>query len=225
MGTQTLTFEASGGLINASLVMQDKETNTYWAIMQGRAIAGRHAGKTLTTLPTGSKLRWSAWRARHPDTLVLSINGVQHTSNAYRSYFASDKGFDGLQATDKRLPTKALVYAFETAGGIPYAIAQVTAAGGLVERIGAQHYFFYRNHDADDGESTAAFVSRTPVRLVRSAWIAGSCRFTGDGWEAPVDGQGSDCPSRLPGFDTYWYNWSLSNPTTALIRPESPRRP
>ena len=37
---RALNFEASGGLLNASLVMQDKETDTYWSIIEGKAIAG-----------------------------------------------------------------------------------------------------------------------------------------------------------------------------------------
>ena len=48
-----LRFEASGGLLNAALVMQDKETGSYWAIMEGESLAGDYAGTRLEELPLG----------------------------------------------------------------------------------------------------------------------------------------------------------------------------
>ncbi len=70
---KTLDFEPSGGLMNASLVMQDKQTDTYWSIMSGKAEAGALAGTALVELPVSEKVTWAEWSARHPDTLVLSV--------------------------------------------------------------------------------------------------------------------------------------------------------
>ncbi len=70
-----LRFEASGGLMHAALVMRDKETDSYWSIMTGDAIAGDLKGTPLEEWPLGEKAQWGDWSARHPDTLVLSVNG------------------------------------------------------------------------------------------------------------------------------------------------------
>ncbi len=125
---QLLTFEASGGLINSSLVMQDRETNSYWAIMKGEAIAGLKKGTELAELPLGKKMKWKRWKRKHPDTLVLSVNGTE------------------------------------------------------------------------DGQ-----------------WvdISSGCRFDPD--EEVFDGDTESCPKAFKGFDTFWYNWSLNNPSTELL--------
>ena len=39
--------------MNASLVMQDFETDSYWAILQGVSIAGEFKGTKLKELPYG----------------------------------------------------------------------------------------------------------------------------------------------------------------------------
>ena len=218
-GDDTLTFEASGGLIHASLVMQDKETSSYWAIMRGRAIAGDHAGAELRSLPTGTKMTWQAWRREHPRTLVLSIDGYEHAGDAYRSYFDSPRGFNGIRAKDRRLPTKALVYAFDK-GGIPHAVAHALVEDGYAASAADDPVFFYRRPDAADGESTLAFLGSAPFERDGAGWVSGDCRFR----PAERAWQGVNCPQRLSGFDTYWYNWSLSNPSTVLLKPANPRR-
>jgi len=63
-GGQDLRFEASGGLMHAALVMRDKETDTYWSIMTGDAIAGDLRGTPLEELPLGEKAQWKDWVAR-----------------------------------------------------------------------------------------------------------------------------------------------------------------
>ena len=45
-----MNLEASGGLVNASLVMQDQQTDT-WSIMEGEAIAGELNGENSRSFP------------------------------------------------------------------------------------------------------------------------------------------------------------------------------
>ena len=56
-----LRFEPSGGLLHASLILQDKETDTYWSIMEGEALAGELRGASLVELSSGVKARWQDW--------------------------------------------------------------------------------------------------------------------------------------------------------------------
>ena len=74
-GDKTLNFEPSGGLLNSSLVMRDQETDSWWSIMSGTAIGGEEKGTQLKELRLGEKTTWAQWVHRHPDTLVLSIDG------------------------------------------------------------------------------------------------------------------------------------------------------
>lgn len=53
-----LEFEPSGGLLHSALVLQDKQTDTYWSIMTGNAVAGDLSGAPLDELPLGVKAQW-----------------------------------------------------------------------------------------------------------------------------------------------------------------------
>jgi hypothetical protein len=76
--------------------------------------------------------------------------------------------------------------------------------------------FIYRRKKADLFESTAAFVSKGHgFERKDGSWLAldSGARFdekTGDFVGGSVD--------RLNGFDTFWYNWSLNNPETEILR-------
>ena len=100
--------------MHAALVMRDKETDSYWSIMTGDAIAGDLRGTRLEEWSLGEKAQWKDWVARHPNTLVLSVNGEEHVeNNPYDNYFSSDSGFRDIAARDDRLETKAPVFTFQ----------------------------------------------------------------------------------------------------------------
>ena len=211
---QELRFEASGGLTNSSLVMQDKETDTYWSIMQGRAIGGELDGTDLLEMPYGEKLQWSEWKSRHPGSLVLSVRGREWLPDAYAGYWASPDGFRGQSAEDDRLETKTPIYAFEHSGR-KYAVPHEGLAGGRVfEMPDGMHVLLFRSPGSEMFASTFAYIS--PEGFSRSA----------DSWQAAGSGALMDSSTGafaegvevLTGFDTFWYNWSLNNPDTELLR-------
>jgi hypothetical protein len=196
-----LTFEASGGLINASLVMQDRETDSYWAIMRGESVQGELAGAPLKEIAQNRKMRWGEWRQLHPGTLVLSVDGKEDSEENYGEYFASQQGFRELSAVDSRLPTKAPIFAFRL-NEQPYAVPYQSMRGGKTYQLANTELFFYRSPGDGLHDSTRAFIGP-----------AGNCKFEpGQG-----DFVGEECPRPLVGFDTFWYNWSLNNPDTRLL--------
>ncbi len=67
--------------MKASLVMRDRETDSWWSIMTSSAIGGALQGTELDELPIGEKTTWADWRRRYPATLVLSVDGGQHKGN------------------------------------------------------------------------------------------------------------------------------------------------
>jgi|TARA_B100001971_G_C18252454_1_gene579359 hypothetical protein len=214
---QLLTFEASGGLINSSLVMQDRETNSYWAIMKGEAIAGLKKGTELAELPLGKKMKWKRWKRKHPDTLVLSVNGTEDGQDSYRSYFRSSQGFRNTMARDKRLKTKAPIFAFKL-GEQTYAVNHKHLAEGQSFSLADTWVFLYRSASAELFHSTAAFQSGGKgIEKKDGQWvdISSGCRFDPD--EEVFDGDTESCPKAFKGFDTFWYNWSLNNPSTELL--------
>ena len=211
-----LQFEVSGGLLHSSLVMQDQQTNSYWALMQGESIAGDFKGTRLRELPGTQKMMWGDWRALHPDTLVLSVEGIENvTENYYADYFASKQGFRGAIATDDRLSTKTPVYTFRL-GGEAYAVPFRALRGGASFQAGDSVVFLYRAKQAKIYQSTAAFVlSEGRYRQEKKAWYEESTGALFD----PGSGRFQDSSASRPlsGFDTFWYNWSLNNPDTRVL--------
>ncbi len=224
VGGKTYTFEVSGGLLNAGLVLQDRETDSYWSIITETALKGPAEGAELDTLPGAVKTTWGEWRREHPRTRVLSVDGVEHaTGEKYQKYFASEKGFRDMEATDRRLPDKESIYAFfdgETASAVAH---RSFLGGGAFELRDGRQLFLYRLDDDSHYRSTSAFTAPPRGRFVRAgdrwqlelgdrvvAWNPQSRAFEG---EIELQDPG--------GFDTFWYIWSLTHENSSILGPPS----
>lgn len=214
---KTYTLEPSGGLINGSLVMQDKETDSYWFIMSDEVIAGKLTGTKIKEMAVGKKMRWKDWVKKYPNTLVLSVKGKEDVDrNHYANYFESSEGFRGLKAKDTRLHTKQPIYSFHL-NGDAYAVPYFQMEEGRSFKIKNDVFvFFYRPKDVDLLHSTIAYISKNgDFQRQDNGWIhrKSECEFN------PKIGlfDGDNCPSKLDGFDTFWYNWSLNNPGTKIL--------
>ena len=205
--------------------MQDRETDTYWSIMSGKAEAGALNGTALVELPVSEKMSWAEWRARHPDTLVLSVTRTARDgetvslqdpgSDAYGNYFAGDEGYRGTEATDGRLDTKDQIHAF-LHDGVAYAIDLRRVVGGKAfELHDGSWVLVYREATDKMFRGSSAFLSGSGFEQRGGSWfeIATGTEFnaiTRDFGGAPVE--------RLNGFDTFWYTWSLTHTDTELLR-------
>ena len=198
--------------MDASLIMRDRETDSWWSIMTSDAIGGDMTGTDLVELPRGEKMTWRAWKAKHPDTLVLSVEGEEHVeNNPYENYFSSDGTFRNLKLNDKRLAAKDSIYSFWLEDQ-PYAVPHKSYEGGKVfalEAVADKQLLLYRTPGSAIFESTQAFLvsdelaaaGHEPAELLAMA-RSGETR----GIEV------------LPGFDTFWYNWVAVNENTHLLK-------
>jgi hypothetical protein len=64
-------FGVSGRLYKRNLLFYDRRTDSLWSQLLSQAVTGALAGTPIRPLST-EQTTWSAWRARHTDTLVLS---------------------------------------------------------------------------------------------------------------------------------------------------------
>ena len=198
--------------MDASLVMRDRETDSWWSIMTSDAIGGELDGADLVALPQGEKATWKDWRRRHPDTLLLSVDGAEHIdNNPYDNYFASDSTFRDLEIDDHRLAPKEPIYSFWWADE-PYAVPHAAFAGGKVLEVDGwsdKRLVLYRGKQASIFESTEAWV--VPIALVTQT------RRTKDllAMARAGDAAGAE---RLTGFDTFWYTWVSVNEDTHLVQ-------
>lgn len=205
---RTLSFEPSGALKDSALVMRDDETDSWWWIMEDAAIGGQMEGTELPKIPAGEKTTWGDWVSRHPDTRVLSVDGVEHVSNnPYDNYFGSENTFRGAEVEDDRLEPKAPIYTFRH-DGTPYAVPHELAEGGERFEVAGTDLFFYRP------EGAAVFASTEAWRLPADTAEGTSADKLLERLKAgQVEGA-----QRLEGFDTFWYTWVGGNPETKILR-------
>ena len=195
--------------MQASLVMRDRETDSWWSIMTSDAIGGQLDGADLEELPFGEKTTWGDWKSRYPDTLVLSVGGTEHVeNNPYDNYFSSDGTFRGLEVDDDRLPAKENIFSFWLLD-LPFAATHRAIDGGKVypvEGLEGQVVFLHRVPGVSMFSSSSAF-------LVDQA-VAGEV-----GAEALLEyiRDNPDVAGRLNGFDTFWYSWVAINRESRLL--------
>lgn len=110
-----LEFGVSGLLYNNDLLMYDRNTDSLWSQMEGRAISGPLKGTYLEKIPV-EHTTWRIWRERHPDTLVLSgETGFyrNYGSSPYPAYDKSRRILFPLSNYDKRYHPKEMVIGIE----------------------------------------------------------------------------------------------------------------
>lgn len=220
IGEKTFTFEPSGGLLNASLVMMDRETDSYWSIITEEAIYGDAQGAEMEQLPGAVKITFGEWRKRHPGTRVLSVEGKEHREDSpYDRYFASEKSFRDFTAGDDRLADKTLIYGIEI-GDTILAVPFSSFEGGGVVTLGSRELFLYREKGDSHYRSTVALLAEEGLEFERrnGQWqiIRGDEILSG--WAPASRSFGPDAPAEpfTEGFDTFWYIWRLTQPTTEI---------
>lgn len=83
-----LTFGVSGRLYKRNLLLYDRETDSLWSQIGGKAVTGPLAGTCLRLLPV-TLTTWANWKVDHPTTLVLSFQtGFQrdYSRDPYRDW-------------------------------------------------------------------------------------------------------------------------------------------
>ncbi len=240
LGEHLFTFGTSGKLYLSDLVMYDRQTESLWSQIEGRAIAGRLTGAELTRLPIAT-VTWNQWRRAHPDGYVLARptgSGRDYGRNPYVGY---DKPgtepflFDG--ETDDRLPPKERVVAL--LDGQPLAVplslvAQrrvvdlgdrgrdvvIFAAAGLRSALDAADLRAGRKIPA-----TGVFLPRAGGQhltfhqaehgLFVDDQTGTSWNILGEAVQGPLAGRHL---SPVGHVDTFWFAWAAFRPSTKLLR-------
>jgi hypothetical protein len=102
---RSLTFGVSGMLYKDGLVMYDRQTDTLWTQVDGRAVRGPLLGRQLEIVPA-VHATWKQWLALYPRSDVLKKRG--EFRSAYEEYNRNpgQLGILGRRNADNRLPGK-----------------------------------------------------------------------------------------------------------------------
>ncbi len=95
VGGRTLSFGVSGLLYNSDVLLYDRETQSLWSQIAAKAFTGSMKGTQLEAVPL-AHTTWADWRARHPNSLVLSTETGyvrDYGRDPYAGYAESERTF------------------------------------------------------------------------------------------------------------------------------------
>lgn len=143
---RTYTFGSSGFLYRSNKLMYDRQTETLWSQLTGEPVLGALVAKKLKplrVLPV-TVTTWREWRARHPQTKVLSLetgfDRDYRPGAAYGKYFASpDTMFPVWKKAPSSLAVKDWVLVVNVGSTRKiYPLAALDRAGLVHDRVGGK---------------------------------------------------------------------------------------
>ncbi len=243
VGERLVTFGTSGSLYLSALVMYDRQTQSLWSQIEGRAIAGVLAGTELTRVPVAT-VPWGVWLKANPHGWVLSRQtgfSRDYGANPYVGYDrAGSEPFLLDVDSDPRLPPKERVIAFPGSDDpVAVRLAVLEADGVLTVTVDDEPVVLLAEAglasaldkaDVAGGAAIASTGAFSPVvdgrtLTFRTAPSGGGAVDveTGSRWD--VLGRATSGPlvgtalSRVPHVDTFWFAWAAFRPDAYLAAP------
>lgn len=211
----------SGFLYRSNKLMYDHGTKSLWSTLHGEPVIG-------PLVDQGIKLKreylvtttWGAWRNRHPDTTVLSLD-TGHNRNydegvAYHAYFANDRLMFPVPQLDTRLLNKA----------------EVVALRDKDDSLAIHEEFLRRNavfHEKIGGTPIVVLTDQSGANRV---YESGDVQFKtipsqgsvtdsqGRTWKIAEDSlsNGTRILKRMPSHRAFWFGWQAQFPKTRLVK-------
>jgi hypothetical protein len=223
VGQQILTFGVSGMLFRDGLVMYDRETDTLWTHVDGRAIKGKLRGGVLEIVPS-IHATWKEWKALYPQSLVLKKRG--ETGTPYESYNRDQRrmGVLGRRLRDKRLPGKERVIGVRSADGTTAFVerdvrgaklvqAQVGSLPVLLVAPGKDKPLLAFDRRVAGRVLSFGLSSDDPMMIVdgdtNSRWLLAH----GEAVSGPLKGSKL---LRAPAYPAFWFGWQGYFPGTEV---------
>ena len=205
-------FGSSGFLYRSNKLMFDRETDSLWNQFTGQPVSGplKDSGIALKIRPVAITT-WADWRARHPETTVLSLDTGHRrdygSGVVYRNYFASpDLMFPVVVGDETTVRRKDYVFGIRGPGAAK-AWPLAAFAGGKVinDRIGDMPVVLIGDASTRTVRAyergTAAFTSASAVDALYGP--GGVWRIGEDGITGPAGEQ----LGRIAGHIAYWFAW------------------
>lgn len=205
-------FATSGFLYRSNKLMFDRQTDSLWNQFTGKPVSGRLAssGITLKVLPVVIT-SWRDWKARHPDTRVLSLDTGHvrdYTPGApYGRYFDSaELMFPALSGSDE-YALKDFVFGVRTAGGAKaWPMMDFEKTPVVNDRVGLVDVVIIGN-----ARTRSARAYRRDGREFASGAAADDLISGPETWRitenALIGPDGEKLP-RMAGHVAYWFAWS-----------------
>lgn len=189
-GGRPLTFGVSGLLYNSDVLFYDHQSDSLWSQLLRQAVTGPEAGAQLEMLAV-SHTTWADWRARHPETRVLSREtgyARDYDRNPYGGYDRDERLFFPVANVSRRYHPKEQVLGVSL-GGLhkAYPFSELAAQGSA--RI--------------DDVLAGRRLTVTWDDVHRTARV--------------FDGEGTE----IPAVTAFWFAWYGFHPETGIYRAPS----
>ncbi len=129
------TFGVSGLLYNSDVLLYDRQTESLWSQILGKAVAGPLVNTKLEMI-TARHVTWKEWKREYPDTEVLSTETgypMDYSRDPYPGYYSSEKVWFDVEHRDSRYHPKTQVLGVEADGRFKaYPFPELEKSGGTV---------------------------------------------------------------------------------------------
>ena len=171
---ESRSFGVSGLLYNSDLLMYDRESQSLWSQIEGKAINGPEKGTILERLPLDHTI-WSEWKKNNPKTLVLSEQtGVwrNYDRSPYPNYNQSERTYFPVSSSNDRYHPKTWVVGIEVneiSKAYPFPELAKTS-GKITDSVGGETFTITYNHTANRVQVTNSNGKKVPV--ITAFWFA-----------------------------------------------------
>lgn len=226
VGDKVLTFGVSGMLVRDALVMYDRQTDSLWTQVDGRAVKGALAGRSLALVPS-VHATWKEWLALYPDSRVLRKRGEFRTPYADYNRSPSKLGILGRRNPDERLPGKERILGIRhESAAVAFPLKDVRRARRVNAQVGALPIVLAA---PSDHLPVLAYQRRAGNRILTFEIGSGQSdsmrdRETGSRWRVS-DGVALEGPlagtklARAPAYPAFWFGWRSFFPDTTIWTP------
>jgi hypothetical protein len=215
----------SGFLYRSNKLMYDHGTKSLWSTLEGTPVLGPLVNKGITLQPLHVvTTTWKAWRTRHPNTQVLSLDTGHERDYgegvAYREYFATDKLMFNVPKLDQRLKNKAEVLALRNPRA-PYDAlafdANYLQANPVVHaQVGKRELVVLT-----DASGANRVYETQGVKFARWDGKSSATDVNGRTWtltEAALTRAGVPPLPRASAHRAFWFGWVAQFPETRLVK-------
>ncbi|MEX2515592.1 MAG: DUF3179 domain-containing protein [Gammaproteobacteria bacterium] len=209
------TLGVSGRLINSNMVMYDRASDSLWPQILAAAIRGPLEGEVLSEFRV-FWTTWGQWRARHPETRVMSTRTGYARNyqrdpygqyNPLADYYLPDSGrMFPVMNSSRRYADKTTILGFRTAD-IAVAVDRdyLRSAGVIQHTYMNQYYTIIHDPVLDTGW---VYRSDNPVMVDIDSVV-----FAADGPQA----QGLAELESINAFEAMWFAWYSYYPETVVL--------
>ncbi|MDR7519421.1 MAG: DUF3179 domain-containing (seleno)protein, partial [Armatimonadota bacterium] len=238
---QGYDFGTTGRLYKSALVIYDRQTESWWWQVSGKAIVGDLTGKRLTVLPS-QIVSWAAFRGARPGGKVLSRETGHHRPYGRNPYV----GYDHINASpflytgerDPRLrPMERVVTVSIRGEDVAYPFSRLERVGIVHDTVGGVPIvvFFQKGtasaldtSDLASGQDVgAAGVFMPVIDGRRLTFTARGMQIADDQTKSTWNILGQATAGRLSGRrlepvvhgNHFWFSWASYRPGTRIWSP------